>query len=159
MESLFLHSSWIMKDVVDKYIWKCKFPLCPSVGWSVEHSVGSSVCHSFLKGRKVTLPCSYRSTCSTCDSLLFTLGICRQLTLSLRITAEYKRNTHPEINYWIQEKAWAIKQVKARRCDPDIRMWTNVRDYAIEILQQLRTELQGPSDDMRIWGSEGGAGL
>ena len=30
-----------------------------SLGWSV----GWSVCHNFLKGREVTLPCSNRNTC------------------------------------------------------------------------------------------------
>ena len=34
------------------------FPSCPSVG----RSVGWSVRHNFRNGRKVTLPCSYRST-------------------------------------------------------------------------------------------------
>ena len=41
--------------------------LCPlmSICRSVRRrlSVGRSVCHNFLKGQKVTLPCSYRSTC------------------------------------------------------------------------------------------------
>ena len=34
--------------------WNCNFPLTLSIGWSV--------CHKFLKGQEVTLPCSYRST-------------------------------------------------------------------------------------------------
>ena len=34
-------------------------PVCPSIGWLV----GQSVCHNFLKGQEVSLPCSYRSTC------------------------------------------------------------------------------------------------
>ena len=38
-----------------------------SVGWIVGRSVGLSVvwsvCHNFLKGRKVTLKCYNRSTC------------------------------------------------------------------------------------------------
>ena len=34
-------------------------PVCPSVGG---RSVGRSVCHDFLKGREVPLPCFYRST-------------------------------------------------------------------------------------------------
>ena len=48
--------------------WKCNFhmthPACSSVGWldAVSRSVGLSR-HDFLKGQKVTLPCSYRSTC------------------------------------------------------------------------------------------------
>ena len=29
---------------------------------SVRRSVGWSVCHTSLKGREITLPCSYRST-------------------------------------------------------------------------------------------------
>ena len=33
-------------------------PVCPSVGWSV----GRLVCHTFLKGQEVSLPCYYRST-------------------------------------------------------------------------------------------------
>ena len=47
--------------------WKCNFPMTRSVHRSVG-SVGCSVCHKFLKGRKVTLPCSYRST-SSCNDL------------------------------------------------------------------------------------------
>ena len=31
-------------------------------------SVGQSVSHNFQKGREVTLPCSYRSTCFQCWS-------------------------------------------------------------------------------------------
>ena len=31
--------------------------------WSVGRLVGPSICHNFLKVRKVTLQCSYRSTC------------------------------------------------------------------------------------------------
>ena len=36
-----------------------------SVGWLVGRSVCSSVYHNFLKGREVTLPCYYQSTCSS----------------------------------------------------------------------------------------------
>lgn len=52
--------------------WKCIFPknlhVCVIVGWSVgllgpSHSVGQSVCHTFLNRHKVTLQWSYRSTC------------------------------------------------------------------------------------------------
>ena len=32
---------------------------CPSIGWLV----GLHICHNFLKGLAVTLPCSYRKTC------------------------------------------------------------------------------------------------
>ena len=43
--------------------WKCNFPMNPyvrlSVGWLVGRSFFRSVCHSFLKGREVKLPCSY----------------------------------------------------------------------------------------------------
>ena len=50
---------------------KCNFPMIPSVrlsvcwllGWLIGPLVGMSVCHNFLTGREVTLPCSYRSTC------------------------------------------------------------------------------------------------
>ena len=48
--------------------WKCnwKWP-GQYVGWSVGRLVGRLVdwlvCHNFLKGRGVTLPCSNRSTC------------------------------------------------------------------------------------------------
>ena len=34
-------------------------PPCPSVGWLI----GCLSCYNFLKGRKVTFPCSYRRTC------------------------------------------------------------------------------------------------
>ena len=37
--------------------WRCNDPSCPSV----RRFVG----HNFLKGRQGTLPCSYRSTCSS----------------------------------------------------------------------------------------------
>ena len=42
--------------------------VCVIVGWSVgllgpSHSVGQSVCHTFLNRHKVTLQWSYRSTC------------------------------------------------------------------------------------------------
>ena len=42
------------------YQWKCNFPMTPHpfVSWSV----GRSVCHNFLKGQEVTLPCSNRRT-------------------------------------------------------------------------------------------------
>ena len=49
--------------------WKFNFPMtllsaCCFVWWLL----GPSVCHNFLKGRKVTLPCSYRSIGSVeCD--------------------------------------------------------------------------------------------
>ena len=33
--------------------WKCRFPLT----WSVRLLAGWSVCHNFLKGREVSLPC------------------------------------------------------------------------------------------------------
>ena len=46
-----------------KHYWKGNFSMTPSVGRSVFFSVGWSVCHNFLKGREVTPPCSYRSTC------------------------------------------------------------------------------------------------
>ena len=36
----------------------CSFPMTRSV----RRSIGQSVCHNFLKGREVTLPCSYKST-------------------------------------------------------------------------------------------------
>ena len=39
--------------------WKFNEPLM-SVGWSV--------CHYFLKGREITLPCSYWSTCYQTDA-------------------------------------------------------------------------------------------
>ena len=52
---------------LNRCYWKCNFPMTPHVrllvGWLVGRSVGRSVCHNFLKGREVTLPCSYRSTC------------------------------------------------------------------------------------------------
>ena len=38
---------------------KCNFPMTPNV----RELVGRPVCQYFLKGREVTLPCSYRSTC------------------------------------------------------------------------------------------------
>ena len=49
---------------------KCNFPMTPpvrplvgqSVGWAVSKFVDRSVCHNFLKGREVTLPCYYRGT-------------------------------------------------------------------------------------------------
>ena len=49
--------------------WSCNIPInydpsCPSVG----RLVGWSVCHNFLKGWEVTLPCSYRSTCFAADA-------------------------------------------------------------------------------------------
>ena len=34
---------------------------CPVAGWSV--------CHNFLKGREISYPCSYRSTCYICRFL------------------------------------------------------------------------------------------
>ena len=38
--------------------------ICWSVCWSVALSVdGGSICHDFLKGRQVALPCSYRRIC------------------------------------------------------------------------------------------------
>ena len=40
------------------------------VGWLVSLSVGWSFRHDFLNGRKVTLPCSYRSTCYS-STLIF----------------------------------------------------------------------------------------
>ena len=46
--------------------WKGYFPITQSVFWSVGRWFGTfswTVWHNFLKGRKVTLPCSYRSTC------------------------------------------------------------------------------------------------
>ena len=50
------------------HIIKRNFPLGPSVsdgrmvgGW-VGRSFGRLVCHNFLKGKEVTLPCSYRGT-------------------------------------------------------------------------------------------------
>ena len=44
--------------------WKCNFPMTRSVRLLVSWLVGRSVFHNFLKGREVTLPCSYGSTCS-----------------------------------------------------------------------------------------------
>ena len=35
------------------------------VGWWVYGMVRRMVCHNFLKGQEVTLPCSYRSSCSS----------------------------------------------------------------------------------------------
>ena len=46
--------------------WKCNFPMnpsCTSVGRLIPWVVVPSDCLHFLKGRQVTLPCSYRSTC------------------------------------------------------------------------------------------------
>ena len=40
-------------------------PVCPSVGYVDGQSVGQSDYHNFIKGREVSLPCSYRSTCSS----------------------------------------------------------------------------------------------
>ena len=45
-----------------RYIWPLMSVCGRSVGWPV--------CHHFLKGHKVTLPCSYRSTC-------FCIPICK----------------------------------------------------------------------------------
>ena len=45
--------------------WKRNFPMTqsvPSDGWLVGRSVRLSVCHRFLKGREVSLPCTYLST-------------------------------------------------------------------------------------------------
>ena len=43
------------------------FPRIPRVrwlvGWSAGRTVGCSAFHNFLKGREVTLPCFYQSTC------------------------------------------------------------------------------------------------
>ena len=44
-----------------------KFPYesscqCPLAGWLVSRLVFWLVCHNFLKGQEVTLPCSYRIT-------------------------------------------------------------------------------------------------
>ena len=50
-------------------------PSYPSVGWSV----GWFVCHDFLKGQEVTLPCSYRnsslSSLTPTDPLYFFLSV------------------------------------------------------------------------------------
>ena len=43
-----------------------------SVGWLVGRSVG----HDFLKGREISLPCSYKSTCF---KLSYTIGILKRL--------------------------------------------------------------------------------
>ena len=40
------------------YNWKCNFPMTPHVRPFVGWLVCMSVCHNFLKGREVTLPCS-----------------------------------------------------------------------------------------------------
>ena len=40
-------------------------PSYQSVGWSGTLVDMSSVCHNFLKGWEVTLPCSYRSICAS----------------------------------------------------------------------------------------------
>ena len=57
--------SHILPDIVlNGTYWKCNFPLTPHVPLSVGRLVCRSVCLSQFpkKGRKVTLPCSYRST-------------------------------------------------------------------------------------------------
>ena len=42
---------------------------------SVRQSIGCSVCHDYIKGQEVTLPCSYRSTCFNKTLALPTVGI------------------------------------------------------------------------------------
>ena len=59
--------------IINKYIciWQLSrltslwtgLSVCRLVGWSVDRSVGLSVCHNFLEGQEVSLPCSYQSTC------------------------------------------------------------------------------------------------
>ena len=41
----------VKSSLPNEHYWKCNVPMSPSVG------------HNFLKGRKLALPCSYRSTC------------------------------------------------------------------------------------------------
>ena len=54
----------VNKLSLDRYYWKWDFPMTLSVRPSVvRRTVGLSVCHHFLNGREVSLPCSYRSTC------------------------------------------------------------------------------------------------
>ena len=48
-----------------------------SINRSISLSVGWSVCHNFLEGREVTLPCSYRNTCFANKPELKALGIPR----------------------------------------------------------------------------------
>ena len=56
LHSRTLHMSWVF--------WKCNFPITPPVHpSSVDRLVSRSSCRNFLKGRQVTLPCSYRNTC------------------------------------------------------------------------------------------------
>ena len=59
------------------YAWlvlePASFPLQTSmfIYSSVGRLISRSVCHNFRKGRKVTLPCSYRSTCFSLDNVVF----------------------------------------------------------------------------------------
>ena len=54
------HYLVVFVSAVQSY-WNWNFRLSPSL---VGRSVGWSVCHNFLTGREVSLPRSYRNTCS-----------------------------------------------------------------------------------------------
>ena len=66
--------------VFHKYYWNCSLPVPRPVRRSVGR-LGWLVCHNFLKGRGVTLRCSYRRTClylsekSRVGTLIFTLKL------------------------------------------------------------------------------------
>ena len=87
-------SSWV-------YYWKCNFPMtwsvCHSVGRLVGRSIGRlaglSVCHDFLEWQRVTLPCSYRSTCFRIFKVIFQcliLGNSVIVYVNADLTSEWK---------------------------------------------------------------------
>ena len=80
--------------------WKRSLPIRPFVThWSVCRSVGRlvgcSVRHHFLKGRKVNLQNSYRSTCSLCLPLSFSY----LSTISIYLSTNFASISMTAINY------------------------------------------------------------
>ena len=111
-------------------IWACIFYPCY---WKFKfHSLTSSVCHDFLKGREVTLPCSQRSTCF-CNCLpkwktdthyiCFALpknghqriGVCASLNCESALIYSYKTLRVENINCHHSQNLGAILQGQGGR--------------------------------------------
>ena len=76
-------------------VWLVRWSAGWLAGWLVSWSGGRSVCHNFLKGREVTLPCSYPSMLYYCWWIFSLQFIIRNLLRGIKPVIEKKEGDGP----------------------------------------------------------------
>ena len=90
------HNRWKRSDLSRFFVHPYGSLSEITIGLSYYWSVGWPVCHNFLKGREVSLPCSYRSTCLFVY-LYFLLWLLWDWYVSVQILVDKQPDKHLKI--------------------------------------------------------------